>query len=923
MDIDIGETETAGSGSDVVPSDYEDLKEVESSAPVSEPDYATMSLREKRRARGQLRHHEIVKSKEIDAKKIDDQSDTSAVQENPETATPMKRDDKESREEIEPETRTVSSTMHIEHKPAGRTVSGGILKKRETKGARIPSTEDHYYVSLNAALFEQKDPFSPAEEKPQWSAKHGILKHDNKKTSEDKPVKISKVHQGVRGTKNIAPAEATAGINVDVEIARAPEPENVSPIGEPEVEKIQDSEMEKADKEVDKEPQPSEPMNVEPSDSSNIVTKGSDSVGADSVGKSNPKGRLANKNATPSSLVKKSVQSSERVQQQQQQRFSPPPWKTHKSGNEHQKSSQKPLHSVSKVSLKTNRFLANEKQSRPKSPTSTNGLKTSIVLGRAKLFQKESVPAKNSQNFMKTVATKTNSAGDEYKTVSCDINLDEPVKSKDISEKNDRDERSKKGKEIREKDFQHTKHGVKSKASSDSQSKIRSESLEDSTNNNKTTSVSTNRSRSGTARDSAGKALAETKVDNTDPGETELVVYASDIPAADQMKALVNGETAGSEIELSRGEDVDTEKDVTEPMAELSVEGMEEEQAKEELKSTSTHSLTEFTIRPRQNSGEGNGGGFDVLLTIGPLDEQQKSDQRLTSIKSRFTSSSSSALSDKIGVPNGKLLMSSSAVDVTNHSRSTAQVTFQTGDRHNFAQGPKYTPQRDFSKYLTPDQHDKKPTQTSGLSSNNPKTTSSHRQPQPIVVNRPPSKTPVTKGKKQTVSTVYVPRRTFGYTTKPDNQTEHVSQPHSVADDTPKENKNDQSKRWSQSSSTSDRSADSVSSEESRECSVADAKLGNNVHIDSSGVRVYKAEKLANNNSTNINISQKIDNHPSPNPSPHASPVLERKWKATLVLPNKDSEKISSAKERDIRISSSNVPRRNKFTNVRSMWEGK
>lgn len=884
MDIDIGEGEAVESGTEVAVSDNEDVPQAEPAPVESEPvDYGAMTLREKRRARGQLRQHDIVKSKkEIDAKtKTEDDKDTieddkdtieddkDTIEDDKDTSTVTQLED----EKIKPQPETVTSTINIDHKPVAKSASGGILKKREAKAARIPSTEDNYLVTLNAALFQQKG----EQNFQQPSSSHGILKHNQWQGSEDKPTEVSEPRAVDNGEVAGPGDDGTgSGFTVGVEIGRGGTP----PVGSSSAIDV-----------VEKEHEVNEEKISEPSVASTADSKGSDEVFQDAVDKDAARENVGNKTATPVSLTKKPQQKNDAAQQDQQ-RFSPPPWKTQrKSSNENLKANLKPLQGVSNVSLKTNRFLNNDKHSNPKSPVSN---KTGGVLGKAKLFQKDDVPEKNSQNHAKADVSKTNSAGKELKAVACDINLDEPVKSEEmVPERKSKNKVSK-------------SNGMEtSKSRSGSHSKPRSGSVKDHTKNENNT-----RSRSNSKRGSKGAVREDNKSVGSSGGGSstcsESITVVPKPPATVEEKAIVNGETARSGAKHSKGKDLDTGEVAPASALEIAVD-KEEDDAKEELKSTSSHSLTEFKIRPRQNSGDKKAGGFDVMLTIGPPKVPPQEAARV----SKFTSSSSSSLSDQGRVPNGKVLTSSSAIDVTNHTRETTQLTLPTGERHAPAQGPKYTPQRDFSKYLTNEQAAMKPRQMTARLSNGAKTAPSNRQPQPVVVKRPSQSIPPTaKGKKLAVSTVYVPRKTFGFPAKPGNQTEFVTKIVQEADDATKttNNRND-SKRWSQSSNASDRSASSASSEESVGSSV---KLENSVNIGNNGGYAISTEGQR----------RITENHANATLSPHASPVLERKWKATLLLP-KDSEKPSLAKDRDVRIASTNVPRKNKFTNVRSMFEGK
>ena len=600
--------------------------------------------------------------------------------------------------------------------------------------------------------------------------------------------------------------------------------------------------------------------------------------------------------------------------------FSPPPWQK-KANTENSKPTPKPIHGVSKVSLKANRFLSNNKQPHVKSPTSTTPgpMKATNVLGKSKLFQKE----QNKAETKKTEVVKTNSVGQELKDVACDINLDDtPSKNDEQASVEVSTSKPRAGSQSKVRSNSQSKPSdSQSKPRSDSQSKPRSSSVKgnNNTNNVKNNNIENNSNKKKVS--SNGHAVQSSVANRTE-------------------EKVLNGEEKHAAIETSGAN-----------------EGAET--GTEDLTSSSSHSLTEFTIRPRQNSGEKKAGGFDVMLTIAPPSDQPAQEPRAVStMKTRFTSSSSSLPDPRSSVPNGKLT-----------SLSTSDVTSAASDRQGVAQGSKYTPQRNnFSKYLGGDQPNPgkitvvpaKPSTANWQPKRNtppagtvappkttvnppkttatppkttvtpPKTTVTPKSPTPPTT-RAPSATAKTaaakvsgtvampKGKKTAVtSTAYIPRRSFGFAPKTSTQSETVVKESdtvvkpSETEDAPKMNNNDASKRWSQSSYTSDRSASSASSDE---LSLSNVTAENNA--------LNRSNAGSNEQIKNPEISRKIENHSEHGKlSPRASPVLERKWKATLVLP-KESEKVPSTKDRDIRIASTNAPHKKKFSNVRSMWEGK
>ena len=875
MDIDIGEGESVDCEPEPANEHVNEPSPAVSQGPI---DYGTMTKREKRRARGQLRTDEIAKSKEeiakcqeetansqqeIDEKKLkleNDQIVNGGDAAPGQDAPAMDAEETAPAEEKPAEAPTVTSTMHIERKPVTKTQSGGgILKK--SKG-RIPSTEDHYFVTLNAALL-QEDAFYHSGLQP--TRQHGILKHtasapppvsepatngseqkttlseavpnvfynvpkdtedvpkplENKKVSEFSTV----VHANAdkNAPKDDSPASGVLiGLEVDKTVAHAP----------------------RKDSDDEKKPDPPK-AEVKPTPQ-NSVRKG-----APSAKEVTPKDPPKTKEAT--SAPKKKPNNPP----QQQHSFTPPPWQR-KSSRENLKASPQPIHGVSKVSLKANRFVSSDKRSTPKATAAP--LKPSNVLGKSKLFQKES----EKPDLKKTTPSKAQ----ELKNVACDINLDDfPSQSKVGSDES----RSESSSQLKARSDSHPKTcSDKSKIDENEENEFR-------VNN-------TSRSRSNSSQ----KTDSKTKNFNGKVAE-ESKNNSGIVEISDDTRA----------------------------------------EAKDDLASSSTHSLTEFTIRPRGNSGDERAGGFDIMLTIAPPTEQPTlesravtQDPRPVSMMKRFTSSSSSLPDPRSGIPNGKLT-SLSTNDMT--SLSHEAVTSSTADRHAAAQGTKYTPQRDFSKYLNHDPsksvkltavptNSQKPTWQ--VKRNTPSTAATTQPKSVVAPSTPTTRTPsaaakaagakltvaMAKGKKSAVtSTAYVPRRSFGFTAKAGNQSEIVVKP-LEPEEAPKLNNNDESKRLSQSSYTSDRSGSSASSDE---LSLSNVTAENNV-----------LNRKGSGEQINV-VARKIENH-----SGNTSPVPQRKLKATLVLP-KECEKVPSAKDRDIRISSTDAPRKNKFTNVRSMWEGK
>ena len=950
MDIDIGEGESAEPEPELV-DDNETDDNVELSPTVQEPvDYGSMTKREKRRARGQLRTDEIAKSKkEVDAKQTKIETDevvngdeaadrvfnnggeedsdqvvnggenaTDQVVNNGEEAADqvvnggegaadqvvnggegaadqvvnggegaadqvvsgveeaaMDVEETAPADEKPVETQTVTSTMHIEHKPQ----SGGILKK-VGRGGRIPSTEDHYFVTLNAALLQQDDTFYHSGLQPTRRHGHGILKQTAStppdvatKGSEEKSAPkgsgyVRKRSEDVpKSTEDVPKPSENKKVSQFTTVVQVNSGGNVQQDDNPGSGVLVGLQVDKAvahapDKETGNEVKPEVPKTeVKPSHHNSDSKKASQTNEATPP----PKKPLTKTDNPP-----------------QQRSFTPPPWQR-KSSRENLKVTPAPIHGVSKVSLKANRFVSNDKQPSPKSATNAGSVKTSNVLGKSKLFQKET-----NKPDIKTAATKTNS-GQELKNVACDINLDDtPAKNGAV--------------EIPE---YKTRADSQSKGRSDSQSKVGSDTESKSRSNSQLKVLSNGQTKPRS--DSQSKTRSgSVKTDNI------------------KNKNTLNGENTKKSINNA------VQSSAVVSLSSVEISGGNEEQeagteVNEELTSLSTHSLTEFTIRPCGNSGEEKGGeekagGFDIMLTIAPPADQPTQEPRAVStMKTRFTSSSSSLPDPRAGLPNGKLT-SLSTNDMT--SLIHEPVTSPTTDRHGVAQGSKYTPQRDFSKYLNNDPS--KPIKITGVPANTQKPSwQVKRNNSPVTVitpaktiNNPKSPTTPTarplsfaaKSAAAKVSVAYVPRRSFGFTPKTGNQSEMVAKP-SEPEEAPKLNNNDESKRWSQTSYTSDRSGSSASSDELSLSNVTDENTALN--------RMCSNEQI----SKNPEICRKIENH-SGKLSPNASPVLQKKWKATLVLP-KESEKVPSGKDRDIRISSTNAPRKNKFTNVRSMWEKK
>ena len=913
MDIDIGEGESVEPEPELVDEHADDKVEPSPAVNQGPVDYGTMTKREKRRARGQLRTDEIAKSKEeiaksqqeIDAKKTkletdqivngDDAAGESAPAMDIEVTAPA--------EEKPAEAPTVTSTINIEHKPLTKTHSGGgILKK--SKG-RIPSTEDHYFVTLNAALL-QDEAFCHSGLQP--TRQHGILKHtasapppstdrttngsDQKTTPSEAAPTMSEVSDNAtKASEDVPKPLENKKVSEFSTVFQSNTEENAPKDDIPESGVVIGLQVDKAvahasHKDTVDEQKPDPPKaEVKPS------PQATDAKSAPSTKDVTPKNPPKTKETT--SAPKKKPDNPP----QQQHSFTPPPWQR-KSSRENLKPSPQPIHGVSKVSLKANRFVSNDKQSSPKSSTSAAPLKPSNVLGKSKLFQKET----ERPDLKKTTPAKPNS-GQELKNVSCDINMDDSssknVAAELFASKPRTASQSKVGSDNESKSRSNSQLKVRSdsqtKTSSDSVKAFGDKDTNEGNANDKENEFSVNTSRSRS--DSTQKTNSETKTLNGRVAEKSKNNF---------------GVVSRSCVEISS----DSRMEV-----------------KEELTNSSTHSLTEFTIRPRGNSGDEKAGGFDIMLTIAPPTDQPTQESRavtqephaVTTMKTRFTSSSSSLPDPRSGLPNGRLT-SLSTNDMA--SLSHEPVTSATADRHAAAQGTKYTPQRDFSKYLNNDPsksvkltavptNSQKPAWQ--VKRNNPPTTTP-TQPKSIVTpkstntptNRQPSATAKAAGAKLTVamgkgkksaitSTAYVPRRSFGFTAKAGSQSEIVVKP-SEPEEAPKLNNNDESKRLSQSSYTSDRSGSSASSDE---LSFSNVTAENNA-----------LNRTGSGEQINV-VARKIENH-----SGNTSPVPQRKLKATLVLP-KECEKVPSTKDRDIRISSSNAPRKNKFTNVRSMWEGK
>ncbi len=914
--------------------------EVEEPHPtVQEPvDYGSMTKREKRRARGQLRTDEIAKSKkEVDAKQAKVETEQVVNGDEAVEDTPaMEMEETAPADEKPAETQTVTSTMHIENnKPVTKTQNVGILKK--SKATRIPSTEDHYFVTLNAALLQKDDTFYPSGSSGlQPTRQHGILKHTTSHTSDDTTNSsgektppsedVPKVSKDVPKVSEVVPngsedvakpidnkkvSEFTTVVQVNSG-GNAPKDDNPGSGGLVNLQ-VDKSVAHAPDKETDNK------LEV-PKTEVKSGHQNSDLKIAPQVKDATPKNTPQGKEATPA--PKKPLTKTDNPPQQRT--FTPPPWQR-KSSRENMKASPQPLQGVSKVSLKANRFLSNDKQSNPKSPTHTGSVKTSNVLGKSKLFQKET----DKPDMKKTAATKTNS-GQELKNVACDISLDDNTAKNGGVEISVSKPRADSQSKVRSDSQSKVRSDSQSKVRSDSQSKVRSDSQ------SKVVSDSQSKTRSGSVKAIHNKNSNEESVDNKENKANTSKSRSNSNQKTNSQGKVFNGENA-KETKNDSGQ-------VSLSSVEISGEHEKQEtktEVKEELKSASTHSLTEFTIRPRGNSGDEKTGGFDIMLTLAPPTDQPTQESRVvtqesravTTIKSRFTSSSSSLPDPRSGLPNGKLT-SLSTNDVTSLSREP--VTSPTADRHGAAQGAKYTPQRDFSKYLSHDPP--KNVKTTGVPTNTQKPSwQVKRNNPPIAIVNPPKtnitpKSPTTptmrpasvaaknaaarisiampKGKKSAItSTAYIPRRSFGFSTKTGSQSEIIVKP-SEPEEAPKLNNNDESKRWSQSSYTSDRSGSSASSDE---MSLSNVTAENNALN-----RTASNEQIS---VKNPEISRKIENH-TENLSPRASPVLQRKWKATLVLPE-GSEKVPSAKDRDIRISPTNVPRKNKFTNMRSKWEGK
>lgn len=821
MDIDIGEAESVHSE----PTHENEANDIEKVLPVvQEPiDFGSMSLRQKRRFRRELRTDEIFKSKQdIDEKKAKTELDENVVNGVDVTEeTPAMSLEKKAETPDKPEEKTtVTSTMHIEQKP-GTTPSGGILKKG--KATRIPSTEDHYFVTLNAALLQQDDAFYHSNLQPTRQHGHGILKYSTSSQTKDvaKPSENKKVSEFTTLVQGNSNAKAmthdsgfVVGLQVDKAVAHAHETDD-----KPEAQQVENE----------------TPRQVK-----------------DNADQSTGQGKLS----PPPSTKPTSPQP---------RTYTPPPSWHRKSSRENLKPSQQALHSVSKVSLKANRFVSNDKKSISRPPNNTAPVKTSNVLGKSKLFQKES----NRPEMYKT----SGNTGAELKNLSCDIDLNDDS----------------------------TRNGsvAVAKPHADNQTKLRADSQSNMSSESECKTRSNSLIKTCPGMNNATKRPGDKHANNE---ESKLSVVAS----RSRWNSKTNTEVLNGDVAIQNDASGNEKHEIT-------------TNAKEQLTSSSTHSITEVTFRPRGNSAEEKPSGFDIMLTVAPpIDPPNKP----STTNSRFTASSSSLPDPRAGLSNGKLT-SLSTNDMTLFSHRT--VASPTTDRHRAVQVPKYAPQRDFSKYLN--HEPSKPVKTTALPSNtqnsswqvkrnNPSATV-HVPFKPVINLTTPDARPTSlavkpagakatvampKGKKSAVTSIhYTPTRSFGFA-KAGSQSEIIVKP-LEPEEAPKLNKEDELRRLSGTSYGSDRSASSASSDEL------------------SFSNVPAEENELNRTGSNEQISGKMENH-SGALSPRASPVLQTKWKATLVLPE-GSEKVPSAKDRDFRISSKNVPRKNKFANTRSMWEGK
>ncbi|XP_028407023.1 striated muscle preferentially expressed protein kinase-like [Dendronephthya gigantea] len=881
MDIDIGEGQKGEPEPEPV-DENEPPEEVAPSPMVEEPvNTGPLTKREKRRLRGQLRTDEIAKSKKvIDAKQVERPPDDAVNgSETAENAPAMDVDETPPPADEKP-AETVTSTMQIDHKPAAKTPSGGVLKK--SKATRIPSTEDHYFVTLNAALLQQDDAFYYSGLQP--TRQHGILKHSGETKKNVSEVKMTP-SENLPQVFNDVPKDSESVPKDSNGLLKGAE-EPPKPVANRKV-----SEFTTVVEVLSGGGRP--PSSDYPGQGGMVVGLQLDKTVAHSSEKvtgtdkkadvpkteskpaqpdSDPKRKPSGKEGTAPPLKKPLAKTDNTLQTRD---FTPPPWQR-KSSRENLKPSSQPVYGVSKISLNRNRFVSDDKQPASKSPTNAPATpKSSNVLGKSKLFEKEA----NQPEPKKAATTKSEP---ELKNLACEINLD------DSPEKNS-----------------------ESKPRSNSQARVRSDS--------KPKVLSDNESKSRS--NSQLKAQSKTRPDNAkneENKESKFTANASRSRSGSQRKddgitKVSNGENA----KKSKNNTPRSTEEVS-PSTTVQVSAGNEEaeretgkEVKEQLSGSATRSLTEVTVMPRANSDEEKTGGFDIMLTVAPppTDEPSQEPRAVSSMKTRFTSTSSSSLPDpRSGLANGKLT-----------SLSTNDMT---------SLSTRYTPQkRDFSKYLQ--NESSKSIKTTGvptntkapgwqLKRNNPPNTTTTPPKITVTPKSPSTATTVSvspavksatakvhmsipKGKKTAVnSTVYIPTRSFGFTTMTGNQTELTAKP-SEPDDSTKLNNNDESKRWSQSSYTSDRSGSSASS---------DDVVAENNEIN----RTNSNEKIS---IKDPEISRQIENH-----SEKSSPVTQRKWKAKLVLPE-ESKKVPSAQDRDTRISSTNAPRKNKFSNVRSMWEGK
>ena len=889
MDIDIGE-EQKGEPEPEPVDETEPPKEVSPSPMVEEPvNMGTLTKREKRRLRGQLRTDEIAKSKKVIDEKQVERSPDDAVNGNEAAENAPAMDVEETSPADEKLAETVTSTMQIDHKPAAKTPSGGILKK--TKATRIPSTEDHYFVTLNAALLQQEDAFYHSGLQP--TRQHGILKHSGEEKKNVSEVKMTP-SENLPQVFNDVPKDSKSVPKDSAELPKGSD-QAPKPVAHRKV-----SEFTTVVEVLSGGGRP--PSNDFPG--SMVVGLQLDKTVAHSSEKETGSEKKAdvpkneNKPTQPDSDPKQKPQSKEgttpplkKPLAKTDNTFTPPPWQR-KSSRENLRPSSQPVYGVSRISLNRNRFVSADKQ-QPVSKSSTNAptaTKTSNVLGKSKLFEKET----NQPGFKKAATTKTEP---ELKSVACDINLDDsPEKNGD------------------------------SKPDANSQSRVRSDNKPKAgfDNGSKARSNSQLKVHSGPEIKPQPDSQSKTSSDNTkcdENKESKFTVNGSRSRSVSQRKddagtKVVNGENAKKSKDNLPQRTVEVlPSSVQVSAGNEKAERKTGKEVNEQLSSSATRSLTEVTVTPRANLDEGKAGGFDIMLTVAPpTDGPSQEPRAVSSMKTRFTSTSSSSLPDpRSGLANGKL------------------TSLSTNDMSSLS--TRYTPQnRDFSKYLRNDPS--KAIKTTGVPTSTQKPGWQLKQNNPPNTTTVPSKTTVTpkspttaktvsvspaaksaaakvkitlpKGKKSAVnSTVYIPRRSFGFARKADcNQTELTTQP-SEPEDSTKLNNNDESKRWSQSSYTSDRSGSSASS---------DDVVAENNELN----RTNANEKISINNPE---TSRQIENH-SEKSNPRSSPVSQRKWKAKLVLPE-ESKKMPSAQERDIRIASTNAPRKNKFTNVRSMWEGK